>query len=246
MSIDSEVELAAMKCAGAVVAEALQTMKAAVKPGVTPAELDALCGQVYARHGAVSAPRLVYGAPVHAFISVNENVVHGLPTTEPLQPGDIVKLDVTPSVAGFIADAAITVIVPPASQGAKRLVACAEAAFWAAMKVAKAGRPLHAIGRAVEGEVKRRGFFVIRELSGHSLGRTIHEEPQVLNFYHPHGRAPLTKGLVLAVEPMISAGRSRVVTRADGWTIGTKDGSLTAHFEHTVVITLGKPLVLTA
>ena len=246
MSIELEVELAAMKRAGAIVAEALRTMKAAVEPGVTPAELDALCGEVFRRHGAVSAPRLVYGAPVHAFISVNENVVHGLPTLRPLQPGDVVKLDVTPKVDGFIADAAITVIVPPASQRAKRLVACAEAAFWAAMRVARAGRPLHAIGRAVEGEVKRRGFFVIREPSGHSLGRTIHEASQVLNFYHPRDRAPLTKGLVLAVEPMVSAGKSPVVTRADGWTIGAKDGSLTAHFEHTVVITPGKPLVLTA
>ena len=246
MSIGTEAELKAMKRAGAVVAEALQAMKRAVEPGVTPAELDALCGEVYARHNAESAPRLVYGAPVNAFISVNEDVVHGLPTLRPLQPNDLVKLDVTPSVNGFIADAAITVVVPPASPQVVSLVACAEAAFWAAMKVAKAGKRVHVIGRAVEQEVVRRGFFVIRELSGHSLGRTIHEEPQVLNFYLPQDRAFLTDGLVLAVEPMVSVSRSSVTTRADGWTIGTRNGSLTAHFEHTVMITRGQPLILTA
>ena len=246
MSIGTEAELKAMKRAGAVVAEALRTMKAALKPGVTPAELDALCGSVFMKHGAVSAPRLIYGAPVHAFISVNEDVVHGLPTLRPLRPNDVVKLDVTPSVGGFIADAAVTVVVPPAEEQTKALAACAEAAFWAAMKVAKAGRPLHTIGRAVEKEVKRRGFHVIRELSGHSLGRTIHEEPSVLNFYYPRDRAPLSDGLVLAVEPMVSTKRGPVRTGADGWTIGASKGSLTAHFEHTVVVTSGKPLILTA
>ena len=246
MSIRTEAELKAMKRAGAVVAEALRTMKAAVRPGVTPVELDALCADVYARQGATSAPRLVYGAPVNAFISVNEDVVHGLPTLRPLKPGDVVKLDVTPSVGGFIADAALTVVVPPDRGEADALVACAEAAFWAALKVAKVGKPVHIIGRAVEKEVKRRGFHIIRELSGHSLGRTIHEEPSVLNFYHPQHRTKLTDGLILAVEPMVSVRRSRAVTRADGWTVGTQDGSLTAHFEHTVVITKGKPLILTA
>ena len=246
MSIGTEAELAAMKRAGAVVAEALRVMKAAVRPGITPAELDALCGGVFAKYGAQSAPRLVYGAPVNAFISVNEDVVHGLPTLRPLQPNDIVKLDVTPSVEGFIADAAITVVVPPAKGQTRALTECAEAAFWAAMKVARAGKPLHIIGRMIEKEVKQRGFFVIRELSGHSLGRTIHEEPSVLNFYRPQDRTLLTDGLVLAVEPMVSSRRDRVQTGADGWTIGTRKGSLTAHFEHTVVITRGKPLILTA
>ena len=246
MSIGSEAELEAMKRAGAVVAEALEVMKAAVKPGVTPVELDTLCGHVFAKHGAESAPRLIYGAPVNAFISVNADVVHGLPTLRPLRPNDIVKLDVTPSVGGFIADAALTVVVPPASPGAASLTACAEAAFWKAMKVARAGKPVHVIGRAVEREVVRRGFHVIRELSGHSLGRTIHEEPTVLNFYRPQDRTLLTGGLVLAVEPMVSASRSPVKTRADGWTIGTQNGSLTAHFEHTVMITRGQPLILTA
>lgn len=157
----------------------------------------------------------------------------------------MVKLDVTPNVNGFVADAALTVVVPPVSKLAERLVACTEAAFWAAMEVAQAGRPLHAIGRAVEREVKRRGFDVIRELAGHGVGRAIHETPEVLNFYHPGDRTNLTEGLVLAVEPMVVTKAGRVNTRADGWTIGTWSGSLTAHYEHTV-ITKSQPLVLTA
>lgn len=246
MSIASEDELEGMKRAGAVVAEALAAMKAAVEPGVTPAQLNAICGEVFAEHGAVSAPYLEYGAPVHAFVSVNADVVHGLPTRRPLEPGDVVKLDVTPNVGGFVADAALTVIVPPAPDVATRLVACTEAAFWAAMRTARAGRPLHVIGRAVEREVKRRGFHVIRELAGHGVGRAIHEAPEVLNFYRSRDATKLTEGLVLAVEPMVATRAGRVKTRPDGWTLGVQHGSLTAHYEHTVVITQGKPLVLTA
>lgn len=246
MSITSEDELEGMKRAGAVVAEALAAMRAAVEPGVTPAQLNAICGEVFAEHGAVSAPHLEYGAPVHAFVSVNADVVHGLPTQRPLEPGDVVKLDVTPNVGGFVADAALTVIVPPAPDIATRLVACTEAAFWAAMRAARAGRPLHAIGRAVEREVKRRGFHVIRELAGHGVGRAIHEAPEVLNFYRSRDAAKLTEGLVLAVEPMVATKAGWVKTRPDGWTLGVQHGSLTAHYEHTVVITKGQPLVLTA
>ena len=241
MSITSEDELEGIKHAGAVVAAALAAMKATVQPGVTPAQLDAICGEVFAEYGAVSAPRLEYGAPVHAFVSVNADVVHGLPTDRPLEPGDVVKLDVTPNVGGFVADAALSVVVPPAPEIGTRLVACAEAA----LRVAQAGRPLHALGRAVEREVKRRGFYVLRELAGHGVGRAIHETPEVLNFYRP-GDAKLTEGLVIAVEPMVATRAGRVTTRADGWTLGVRPGTLTAHFEHTVVVTKGRPLVVTA
>lgn len=245
MSITSEDELEGMKRVGAVVAEALAAMKAEVAPGVTPAELNDICGAVFARYGAVSAPYLEYGAPVHAFVSVNEDVVHGLPTTRPLEPGDVVKLDVTPNLNGFVADAALTVVVASTAKASQRLVTCAEEAFWAATQVARAGQPLNAIGRAVERKVRQRGLHVIRELAGHGVGRAIHETPEVLNFYRPNDRTLLTEGLVLAIEPMVAIRPGRVTTRADGWTIGMREGNLTAHYEHTVVITKGKPLVLT-
>lgn len=247
MTITTEAELQGMRRAGQVVAETLRTLREAVAPGVTPAELDALAGQVFRRYGARSAPRMTYGAPVNVFVSVNDDIVHGLPTTRPLAAGDVVSLDVTPFVDGFIADAAVTVAVPPASPAALRLIDCAEAAFGAGLAAARAGQPVHAIGRAIETEVRRRGFTVLRELFGHGVGRAIHEKPDVPNYYRAADREKLREGLVIAVEPMVSTGRSpRVRTLRDGWTLSTTDGGLAAHFEHTLMITGGRPLVLTA
>ncbi|MFC4639843.1 type I methionyl aminopeptidase [Deinococcus hohokamensis] len=247
MTINTEAEWRGMQRAGQVVAETLRTLKAAIHPGVTPAELDALAGQVFGRHGARSAPRMTYNAPVNVFVSVNDDIVHGLPTRRPLEAGDVVSLDVTPWVDGYIADAAVTVAVPPASSVALRLIDCTEAAFQAGMAAAQAGRPVNAIGRAIENEVKRRGFTVLRELFGHGVGRAIHEEPNVPNYHRPRDRQILHEGLVIAVEPMVSTGRShRVRTRRDGWTLSTTDGGLAAHFEHTVMITKDRPLILTA
>ena len=247
MTISNDQELEGMKHAGHVVARTLAALKSAVEPGITPAELDQMAGEVFARYGALSAPRLEYGAPVNVFISVNDDIVHGLPTTRPLAPGDVVKIDVTPNVHGYVSDAAITVAVPPVSPLASRLIACAEAAFAEALKNARAGRPLNAIGRAIETEVAQRGFTVLRELRGHGVGRAIHETPDVPNFFHPRLRTPLHEGMVLAIEPMVSSGRSwRSKTRRDGWTLCTTDGGLAAHFEHTVMITGGMPVILTA
>lgn len=245
MSINSEHDLQGMKRAGAVAAEAIKTMKHAVLPNVTPAELNQLCAEVFKKHGAVSAPMLEYGAPSHAFISVNADVVHGLPTKRKFREGDVVKLDVTPFVDGYVADTATTIIVPSAAMLARQLVSCAEHALQAALNVVRAGQRLNGVGRVVERVVHRQGFRVIRQLSGHSTGRKIHEEPEVLNFYEPRESRILHEGLVLAVEPMIAARNPFVVERGDGWTIGTKDNSLTAHVEHTVVVTKGKPIILT-
>lgn len=245
MSINSERDLQGMKRAGAVAAEALRAMTEMVLPEVTPAELNLRCAEVFKKHGALSAPAFFYGAPVHAFISVNADVVHGLPTKRKLQAGDVVKLDVTPFVDGYIADAATTVIVGRGSSLAENLIHCAQRALRLALGVTRANQPLNVIGRTIEKEVNRAGFRVIRQLSGHSTGRAIHEEPEVLNFYQKDSRR-LHEGLVLAVEPMIAAKNPYVVERGDGWTIGTKDGSLTAHVEHTVVVTAGEPLILTA
>ena len=247
MTITNERDLEGMRLAGKVVARTLEALKVAVEPGITPAELDRLAGQIFAQYGAFSAPRAEYGAPVNVFISVNDDIVHGLPTQRPLQAGDVVCIDVTPNVGGYVADAAVTVAVPPASPVASRLIACAEAAFAQALKAARAGQPLNGIGRAIEMEVARRGFTLLRELQGHGVGRAIHEKPDVPNFYHSALKKPLHEGLVIAVEPMVSSGRSgRVRTRRDGWTLATTDGGLAAHFEHTIMITKGAPVILTA
>ena len=156
------------------------------------------------------------------------------------------KLDVTVEKDGYVADAARTMLVGKGAQIAQNLMDCARTAFVNALAVARAGHLVNEIGRVVEREVQRRGFAVIRSLTGHGVGRTIHEEPAVPNYYDPSQRDVLTEGLVLTIEPLISAGSAEAVEGTDGWTIRTRDGSLSAHHEHTLVITRSAPLVLTA
>jgi len=173
-------------------------------------------------------------------------VVHGIPGSRPIEPGDVVKLDVTVEKGGYVADAARTVLLESSTDMAMRLSACAAAAFEAGLAVARAGNPVSTIGRAVEREVRRSGFTVIRSLQGHGVGRTIHEPPSVPNYYDRWQEDILTEGLVITIEPIISAGSGQIFEAADGWTIRTRDGSLSAHHEHTLVITRDRPVILTA
>lgn len=246
MSIDNEEDLRGMEAAGAAVAETLRELRAFVRPGVTTGELDALAAETLARHGARSAPRLVYDFPGTICISVNDEAVHGIPGRRELHPGDLVTLDVTAELRGYFADAAITVPVPPVSPRATALVEAAEAAFWRGADAARAGTPLREVGRAVEREVRSRGFHVLRDLCGHGIGRSIHEAPSVLNYYDPRDRTVLSDGLVLALEPIVATGTERTRLARDGWTVRSADGSLAAHFEHTIVVRPGAPLILTA
>jgi methionyl aminopeptidase len=246
VSIESPDDLIGMREAGRVTAATLDALERRVKVGVTTAELDGVAAAVFAKHGARSAPALVYGFPGTVLISINDEIVHGIPGPRRIARGDLVKLDVTVEKNGFIADAARTVIAGQGSDTARRLASCAAAAFRAAAGIARAGTRVNEIGRAVEREVTRQGFTVVHGLSGHGVGRTIHEEPTVANEYDPSQRDVLTEGLVLTIEPMISAGSAFSVTDDDGWTIRTRDGSLSAHYEHTLVITKSDPLILTA
>ena len=246
MSIESPADLDGMRAAAQVTRETLDAVAAQVRPGITTAELDAVAAAIFERHGARSAPAMVYGFPGHVLISINDEIVHGIPGPRAIKRGDLVKLDVTVEKDGYIADAARSMVVEAGSRTARKLVACVEAAFHAAIGVARAGTRVNEIGRAVEREVRRHGFAVVHGLSGHGVGRTIHEEPSVPNQYNAWQRDVLTEGLVLTIEPMIAAGSSQPVTDKDGWTIRTRDGSLSAHYEHTLVITSGDPLILTA
>ena len=246
MSIESPADLAALKQIGQIVGEILQLLRAAVRPGITTAELDALAGEEMRKRGAQSSPKLVYQFPGEMCISVNDEVVHGVPGSRRLQDGDIVKLDLTAQKDGYVADACISVAVGEVSGRAQKLMACAERAFQQALAVAKAGNAVNEIGRVVEQEVRRSGFDVVRALTGHGVGRTIHEKPEVANYYEPRNRAMLTDGLVLTIEPIITAGRDDVYTAADRWTVKTRDRALSAHFEHTLVITSGEPVILTS
>ena len=246
MCISGPEELESLRAAGAVVRQVLEAMKREVRPGVTTKQLDEVGSRVIEQNGARSAPAMVYGFPGANCISLNEEAVHGIPSDRALREGDLLKLDVTVEKDGFMADAAETVAVGTISREAERLIACAQRAFAKAMLVARAGFRTSEIGRAVEREVRRDGFSVIRELGGHGIGRTIHEEPRIPNYADPQARHVLTEGLVITVEPIIAAGSGRALLAPDGWTMKTADRRPSAHYEHTLVITKRTPLLLTA
>jgi methionyl aminopeptidase len=246
MSIESADDWKGLRRAGRIAQLTLDALEAHVGSGVSTADLDAVAARLFATHGARSAPAIIYGFPGAVLISVNDEVVHGIPGPRRLAAGDLVKLDVTVEKDGYIADAARSVIVESGSDLATRLVACAREAFAAALAVARAGTKVNAISRAVETTVQARGFTVMRGLAGHGVGRAIHEAPSVPNHYDPWQRDVLTDGLVLTIEPIISAGSARIRQDRDGWTTRTTDGSWAAHYEHTLVITRERPVVLTA
>ena len=246
MTIQTDSELESLRVVGRIAAEALEAMRQAVRPGITTAEIDHVARQVIESQGARSAPELVYNFPGATCISVNEEVVHGVPGPRPLRPGDVVKLDVTVEKDGFMADTACTVVVEPRGAEARRLASCAKQAFSAALAVARAGERVNRVGRIVEDTVRSQGFSVVPQLCGHGIGRTIHEEPEVPNAYDFRYRSLFEAGMVLTIEPIIASGTGEVVTAHDGWTIRTQDRSLAAHYEHTLVITRGRPILLTA
>jgi methionyl aminopeptidase len=246
MSVDTPEELAGLRRAGRVVAATLREVARRVRPGITTAELDAHAAQVFARHGARSAPALVYGFPGTICISVDDEAVHGIPGRRRLKAGELVKLDVTAELDGFFADAAISVPVGVVKPRVGRMAATAQAALRQGLKAARAGAPLNAIGAAVQEEAERRGCAVLGELTGHGIGRSIHEEPTVPSVYVPGLDAPLREGTVITIEPILGLGSGDVRAGSDGWTILTADGAPSAHAEHTLVVTDGDPLVLTA
>lgn len=236
MSIKSQFEFEKLKTIGSLIAQALQVMSGRMKPGVTTAELDALSAAELAKYGARSSAQQVYQFPGCACISVNDEAIHGVSGSRVIQRGDLVKLDLVAEEDGFHTGTAVSLHVPPADSRGRELVRSAESAFYQGLRFA----------RAVEREVRRSGFSVIRELCGHGVGRTIHEPPTAPNYAGPDARQRLTEGLVPTIEPIIAAGSGKAELLLDGWTMRTVDGSLSAHYEHTIVITRGEPVLLTA
>jgi methionyl aminopeptidase len=246
VSVGSRKDVQALLAAGRAVAEALARMRALVRPGATTAELDRAAAEVFARHGARSAPQLAYDFPGVTCISVNDEAVHGIPGSRRIAPGDLVKLDVTAELRGYMADAAVTVPVAPVAPEDAELCAAADAGLAAGIAAARAGSTTGDVGAAVEAEVERRGFRVLRELAGHGIGRTIHEPPSVPNFGAAGKGDPLTDGLVITIEPIISSSTRKTRPVGDGWTVATADGCRAAHVEHTIIVRRGRPLILTA
>ncbi len=246
MSIESEQDLEGLLEAGRVVRAALNDMKRHIRPGVETREINRVGAETIRWLGGRSAPMIVYGFPAEVCISVNEEIVHGIPSGRRLRSGDLVKMDVTVEKNGYMADAAITVPVGVVSTKKRELVECVERSFERGMSAARAGNRVYDIGRAVEKEVKRSGFSVVRELVGHSIGRTIHEEPYIPNYCDYRYDQRLTEGLVITIEPMVSMGAGRTRQSKDGWAVSTADGSFAAHYEQTIVVTRAQPLILTA
>ena len=245
MTVKSQSELLGMRRAGRVVAEALAAMQRDAVPGVTTADLDGVAARVFAGHGARSAPQLTYGFPGVTCISVNDEIVHGVPGARVIVAGDVVKLDVTAQLDGFVADAAVTVLVPPARPDARRVRRAARRAFERAVELARPGVRIAELGRAVERTVREHGCSVLRELTGHGVGRTIHESPVVPNYFSPLTLGILREGMVIALEPIVSLRPSRVIEGDDGWTLRTHDHALAAHHEHTIVITAAGAEIVT-
>jgi len=246
MTIQSDSDLAGMRAVGRLVALALREMRAAVAPGMTTEQLDDIGAKFMRQRGARSAPQLTYDFPGFNCISVNDEIVHGIPGPRVLKPGDVVKIDVTAELDGFIADSAVTVVLPPVTTQAHNLAQCAQVAFKKAVKFATARTRVAELGRVVESEVHRWGHSVVRDMCGHGVGRGLHEEPSVPNFYSSLTKGRLEDGMVIALEPIICEKPSKVVEDDDGWTIRTANGCLAAHYEHTILIREGRAEILTA
>lgn len=246
MTIRNDAERDGMAAVGRVVAETLRVMRAAVRPGVSTAELDEVGGRYLRSQGAESAPHAIYDFPGFTCISVNDEVVHGIPGPRRLADGNLVKLDVTARLDGYIADAAVTVPVGEVAPQHRALCDAAHAAFVKAMPLVRPGQRVADVGRAIDAEVRGRGFAVVREVAGHGVGRTIHEPPDVLNYFNPHQRDRFEDGQVVAIEPIITLSQTRLVEDADGWTLRTKNGVFAAHYEHTVLVTADGATLLTA
>jgi len=235
-----------MRRAGRVVAMVLSRLAGEVGPGVKTKELDRVCVAELKKHGATASFKGYRGFPASLCVSVNNEIVHGIPGDRVIQEGDIVSLDFGAIVDGFHGDAAMTVGVGGVSPEAGRLIEAAEGALAAGIGAARSGARLGDVSVAIQQHVESRGFSVVREYTGHGIGRDMHEEPSVPNFGVPGQGPVMLKGMTLALEPMVNAGGWRTVVGDDHWLVMTADGSLSAHFEHTIAVTDGEAEILTA
>jgi methionyl aminopeptidase len=232
----SAAELQRLRDANQLVAHVLEHLREAVEPGVTTGALDALAEREIRAAGAVPAFKGYKGYPATICASINEQVVHGIPSSRALREGDIISIDLGARLDGFYGDSAVTVGVGTIAPQAAELLRVTEESLWKAIEAVRPGARISDIGHAVQSHVERFGFSVVREFVGHGIGSELHEEPQIPNYGNP-GKGPrLAEGMVLAIEPMVNAGAAGVKVLQDGWTAVTVDRSLSAHFEHTVAV----------
>ena len=243
--IKTEAEIAAMRQAGRIVADILEIIREQIKPGMETRELDTIAERELKKRGARASFKGYRGFPANLCVSVNDEIVHGIPGKRVLREGDIVSLDFGAIYHGFQGDAALTVGVGKVNAKAERLIEIAEDALEAGIGAAREGASLGDVSSAIQNYAESRGYSVVREYTGHGIGREMHEEPQIPNFGIAGAGPVLKKGMVLALEPMLNIGDWRTRLGDDYWTVLTADGSLSAHAEHTIAITNGEPEVLT-
>ena len=245
--IKNSEQLKLMRLAGRITAEALMVARDEIRPGMTTKELDTKIRRYIEKCGATPTFLGYNGFPGSACISLNDEVIHGIPSDKVIiREGDIVKVDVGARFRGYNGDSARTFPVGKVSDEALRLISVTEQSFYEAMKVAKSGNRIGDIGHAVESFVISNGFSVVKEYTGHGVGAELHEDPSIPNFGREGRGARLYPGMTLAIEPMVNAGTDRIKVRKDGWTVVTADGKLSAHYENSIAITESDPIILTA
>jgi methionyl aminopeptidase len=246
MTIDHERDIEALRVIGQIVARCLRHMAQAMRPGMTTAELDEIGARFLTEHGATSAPQATYDFPGATCISVNEEVAHGIPGDRKLECGDLVNIDVSAELDGYWADTGGSFPIGEIPQQLAHLCETTKRALNAAMRNATAGKPLRGIGKAIEKQARSAGFSVVRNLCSHGVGRALHEDPEYIPGYDdPKERRTLRYGQVITIEPFLTTGDSWVETADDGWTLYNRKGSRSAQYEHTLVITNGRPLIMT-
>ena len=245
ISIKSPREIELMRIAGRIVAETHELLRKAIRPGITTLELDEIAEEYIRKRGAIPAFKDYNGFPASICSSINEQVVHGIPGPTALKDGDIIGIDIGAVYDGYYGDAARTYGIGRIDKETERLLKVTEESFFKGIEYALPGNRLSDISHSIQKHVESNGFSVVRDFVGHGIGRSMHEDPQIPNYGLPHKGPRLAAGMALAIEPMVNQGRYAVKIREDGWTVVTADGKPSAHYENTIVITNGKPEILT-
>lgn len=246
MTVENQNDVEGILKAGQVVARVRDTMLKAIEPGMTTAELDKIGGDLLDNFGARSAPRISYGFPGATCISINEEMAHGIPSHRIINAGDVVNVDVSAELDGYFADTGGTMVVPPISGVKARLCHATQMALKNALAEATAGAPINRIGKAIERTAKAHKFKVVRNLAGHGVGRSLHEEPEdIVGYYDKDDKRRLKLGQVIAIEPFLSTKCIHAIEANDGWTLVGDPLNFSAQFEHTIIVTRGKPIIAT-
>lgn len=247
MTIESQKDVDSLMRIGRIVAETLKKMQQSLEPGMTTRELDAVGRDFLERHGARSAPEICYRFPAATCISINEEAAHGIPGDRVINAGDVVNIDVSAELDGYFADTGGTVVVPPVMPLAQRLCDATRMALKNAIAEVSAGRPMNVIGKAIQKVSRESGFNIIRNLCSHGVGRHVHEEPKSIpGYYDRKDTRRLVNGMVITIEPFLSTLTTNVRDSGDGWTLVGPRGTLSAQYEHTMIVTKGKPILVTA